>query len=100
MSSDNFVISSIAVRGLGSAMHTTDEYVLLNLYFSGIGSRIAQITREVHVLNKLRAKALIAIDILSPDEITMDLAHKLAVIHSHGKVAVALSSLTRSNQRQ
>ncbi len=58
--------SPLKVRGVGSTKHETDEYVSVTIYFPGQKERkeaLAFITRELHLVDDLRAKMLLGNDI-------------------------------------
>ena len=91
--------SSISVRGLGTTSHNTNEYTLLSFYIPGMDGRTALVRREVHIVEELRAKVLMGIDIMGSEGITVDMSKKMAIIHSCDGISVPLSVTTRSNQR-
>lgn len=68
--------SAIAVRDSGSATHNTNEYILLDIRLPGTDARIAHIIREVYIVEELRARVLIRVDILGPEGITPDMITK------------------------
>ena len=79
--------SPITVRGLGSAKHQTDEYVILPIYFLGKSKNSRDITtktapREVHLVNELKAKMLVGMDIMKPEGIDILSSHTVASISS------------------
>lgn len=74
--------SPISVRGLGTTNHNTNEYVLLQISIPAINGRIALIERELYVVDDLRAKILIAVDILGQEAIMLDIGRHTGAIHS------------------
>lgn len=46
--------------------------MLLDIYIPGTGSRIAHIQRELHIIEELRAKILVGVDIIGPEGINID----------------------------
>lgn len=60
--------SPIAVRGLGSTSHNTAESVLVDLYLLDTNGQTAHLQRELHIVEELRAKVLLGIDINSSRE--------------------------------
>ncbi len=88
--------SPIPVRGLGSAVHNSDQYARVDIYLPGKDGRTAVISREVHIVNDLRAKMLVGIDILAPEGVTMDLQRKVAIIGSCDNMKIPLVVMTKS----
>ncbi len=78
--------SPISVRGLGTAKHMSDEYAIASLYFPGKDKNgdavMAKITREVHLVDDLKANMLVGNDLLGPERVTIDVAKKSAYIGS------------------
>lgn len=91
--------SPIPVRGLGAAIHNSDQYAKVDIYLTGVDGRIAVITREAHIVDDLRAKMLVGIDVLAIEGITMDLPRKLAVISSCANIEILLTITTKSTNQ-
>ena len=52
----------------------TNKYFIVNLYFLIIdGSKLAWLRRELHIVNNLKVKLLVRIDILGPKGFIIDL---------------------------
>ena len=70
--------SKILIRGLGSKVHHSNKYVVLTFYIEGVlpnGTRaFTQITREIYIVDNLKAGILIEADILIPKRIVIDFA--------------------------
>ena len=102
LSKTSVAISKMAkplrVRGFGSAIHKTSEYILHEIYFPGIdesGERVlAYVCRELHLVDDLRAKMLIGNNIIGPEGIVIDVANKKAYVASCG-VTVRVSARLR-----
>ena len=91
--------SPIPVRGISSTVHQCSEYAIVDLFLPGKDGRIAKITREVHLVDTLKAKLLIGVDILAPEGIVTDLPRRVAVINSCDKIEIELNLSPRSAQR-
>lgn len=89
--------SPILVRGLGTSNQSTNEYVLLQIYSPGLDGCVALIKRESHIVDDLRAKVLIAVDILAPEGITLDMGRCMTTIHSCEKIQATLRIILRTN---
>lgn len=63
----------IPVRGIGSTIHKCEEFAVINLYIPGKDGRTAKITHEVHLINNLKAKLLIEVDIMGSESIVTDI---------------------------
>ena len=77
---------SLRVKGLGSAMHDTDQYVLTPMFISGIKGNgvnmLCRILREIHLVDNLKAHMLIGNDIVGPEGIVLDVSKSKAFIGS------------------
>ena len=65
--------SSISVCDLRTATHQISEYITLNVYLSDTDDRTAYIKKKFHLINDLKTKILIEIDILTAEKITVKL---------------------------
>ena len=80
--------SPITVRGLGSNRHQTSEYVTIPLYFPGKHQKdgkdaIAMTApREIHLVEDLKAKLLIGMDIMVPEAIDIIASKSIASVGS------------------
>ena len=77
----------LKVRSVGTLLYKTSEYIVVSFYLpattnDGIKA-IGCIRREIHLVNNLRAKMLISNDIISPEQIIIDIANKSARIDSY-----------------
>lgn len=92
--------SKIPIRGLGSKIHHSDEFAVLTFYMEGVlpeGTRaFAKITREVHIVDDLKAGMLIGSDILTPERMVIDFATQTITIGSCRSMAVPMDSRARS----
>lgn len=92
--------SKIPIRGLGSKIHHSDEFAVLTFYMEGVlpeGTRaFAKITREVHIVDDLKAGMLIGADILTPERMVIDFATQTITIGSCRSMAVPMDSRARS----
>ena len=62
------------MRGISSNYYSTNEYILLKIYFPGTRNSKdirAKITREVYLVDGLKAKILLRIDIIGPKKINI-----------------------------
>lgn len=92
--------SSISVRGIGSNIHRSTEYILLNFYVDGKLSSgkpaTALFTRELHLVDDLRANILMGTDILTPEEMILDFGTQTLKIGSCGLTA-GISTIRRDD---
>lgn len=74
------------VRGIGAATHLSKDYIHVPFYFPGTNNDgkpvLAEIRREVHLVEGLKAKMLVGNDILVPEGFVLDLSNKAATISS------------------
>ena len=75
----------INVRGIGSDKHATAEYVILPIYLPGEskeGPADAFFEREAHIVEGLKAKMLLGVDIMGPEGIDVSISKRKAYINS------------------
>ena len=92
----SFRLLSLLSRTLSS---TASAYVRLVFYLTSAHGRTAKIEREIHVVDSLAAKALIGIDILSPERISVDLGNNCIRIGSCGGLEIPISVLNRGERK-
>lgn len=93
--------SPIPVRGLSSTVHQSNQYARVDIHLPETNGQTAVISREAHIVEDLKAKMLVGMDILAPEGITMNLPRKIAVIGSCGNIEIPLTITTKpANQVQ
>ena len=89
----------VTVRGIGSDRYATAEYVILDIYMPGThddgASANACITREAHVVDGLKAKMLLGVDVMGPEHMDISLAKRSVYVGSC-KVSVPANLKPRS----
>ena len=85
----------MTVKGIGNRRHQADEYVKLKMYLPDDKQRVALIERELHLVDDLSAKALIGIDIMKPESMTIDLGLDIMKIGSCKGLTVPITVHTR-----
>ena len=76
---------AITVRGIGAGKHESTEFARVYLYIPGhVGKeRVkAQLIRDLHVVNDLRVKVLLGMDILGPEAIDVRISTSTLTIGS------------------
>ena len=89
--------SPITVRGVGQGTHSCNKFARLDLYLQG--NPIALIHRDVHVVDGLKAKLLIGMDIIGPERIILDIPQRVAIIRSCKDTRVPITVSPRTSQR-
>jgi len=90
----------INVRGIGSARNSTDEYAVLDMYIPGevSGRKVkAHIRREVHLVDNLKAKMLVGMDILAPEKMSLDLGSEQLFVRSCGDFVAPIQVTAKDN---
>ena len=87
----------INVRGIGQDKYVCNEYAEVELYL--VGPKTARLRREVHIVDELKVKMLVGIDIIGPEGITIDIPRKKAIISSCQNVEIPISITSRSPSR-
>lgn len=72
------------MRGLGSSLHQTSEYVVTPLYFPGENFTAVTASREIHIVDNLKANILIEMDVMAPEQIDILTSQFRASIGSYG----------------
>ena len=71
--------AAITVGGIRSWTHQCSEYVCVNFFITGRlnGKKtIASITHQLHIMDELKAKVLVGIDILGPEQAIIDISRQ------------------------
>ena len=67
------------MRGIGSSKHLTAKYVVTPILFTGERNgkpMEARLIREAHIVQGLKVKMLLRIDVMGPEKFEMSLATK------------------------
>ena len=88
----------ISVTGIGSNRHTANQYAMVDFYFKSTSNSTAHFKREIHLVEDLKANALIGNDILGPEGIVLDLKNEKATVGACQNLELALEVKTRSPQ--
>ena len=83
------MFTPMTVRGLDTNQHDASEYARVAIYLPG-SKGTALITREIHIVDNLSAKALIGIDIMKPECMTLDLQRDVMTIDSCQRLEVPI----------
>ncbi len=81
------------------ARHMTDEYCVLDLYVPGTvkgQAAMAHMRREVHLVNDLKARMLMGMDILGPERILVDAGEEKLIIRSCDNLSIVCSQQSHS----
>ena len=89
--------SPITVRGLGSNTHQTSEYVVTPLCFPGKEVTAITASREIHIVDDLKANILVGMDIMVPEQIDILASQSKASIGSCG-TTVSIEMRARSGR--
>ena len=96
----NTMPTPMEVRGIESVAHNANQFALMDIYLQGTDGCVALIQREVHLVDELKANMLIGIDILAPEDVSINLSKQEAIITSCANVHIPLSIETQSGQIQ
>ena len=92
----------INVRGIGNAFRESDSYLLLDLYLDGVsrGSPArGYFRREVHIVNDLKCKVLLGMDILGAEQVTLNMKDKTMVLPTCKDLVVPIRIAPKPNAR-
>jgi hypothetical protein len=69
----------IMVKGVGGKSHSSVDYMVLNFYIKGSTNKtknvVAHIQWEIHVVDNLGPKLLMGMDIISLEQISIDIVN-------------------------
>ena len=98
------IASPLRVKGLDSAMHDTNEYVLMLIYISASredGIKVlCRIFREIHLVSDLKTHLLIDNNIIDSEKIILDIAQGKIYINNCDAIATIISRQRESYQRR
>ena len=89
--------SPIIVRGVGQGTHSCDEFARLDIYLQG--SPVALIHRDIHIVDGMKAKMLIGMDVIGPEKIILDIPQQMTIIGSCKSIKVPITVTPRAAQR-
>ena len=83
----------LLVKGLNLTKHMINKYFIVNLYFLIIDdSKLAWLRKELYIVNNLKVKLLIRIDILNPKRFIMNLSrNKIYILIYNIDIPIASS---------
>ena len=87
----------INIRGIGDRRYNTSEYIKISLFFFA-QEGIAEIYRELYVVEDLTAVALIGIDILSPERIILDFDKDVTRFNAYKELQIPIGVHTHRVQ--
>lgn len=94
---------AINVRGVGDATHQCNTFAVLDFYIPGREASskavLAQISREVHIVDTLKAKVLVGMDIIGPERMSANVDTKLLTIGSCEGTIVPVTIMLRPNSK-
>ena len=94
---------AINVRGVGNAMHQCNTFAVLDFFIPSKAASgkavLAQISREVHIVDRLKAKVLIGMDIIRPERMSANINTKLLTIRSCEGTIVPVTITPRPNSK-
>ena len=73
----------ITVRGIGSRTHACSEYAIVTILIPGLVDgkpARASITHQLHIVDELKAKVLVGMDILGPEQAIVDIGRRKLIL--------------------
>jgi len=93
----------ISLREIGAARYLSDEWFFINMYLEEKNHHetkiLTHIRREVHLVDNLKTKFLIEMDILDPEHITINISERKLHFESCERITVSCEIKTRDNVR-
>jgi hypothetical protein len=77
----------LIVRGIVENAHSTRDYAIVTIRILGVDIKIgepakAMVTRELHIVDDLRANILVGIDVMTPKNMDLEISAKSLKIGS------------------
>ena len=85
------MLTPIIVRGIGSRRYKASEYAILEIFLPDNIRRLGLIEREFYIVDDLSAKALVGVDILKPEDITINFARDIIVLGVYDNIVVPIT---------
>jgi len=86
----------IVIQELRTETHYCDEYTVLTIYLPDNNDQLTVIIKEMHIVNNLKIKMLIDIDILILENISIMLLSRKAIVNSCDNIELLLTVITWS----
>jgi len=80
---------------LRTETHYYDKYIILIIYLSDNNNQLAIIIKEMHIINNLKIKMLIDINILILKNISIMLLSRKAIVNSYDDIKLSLTVITQ-----
>jgi len=84
----------IVIWELRTEIHHCDKYVILIIYLPDNNDQLAIIIKEVHIINNLKVKMLVDINILILENISIMLSSRKAIVNSCDDIELSLTVIT------
>ena len=91
----------IHVRGIGSVVHDSSEFVTVDFYIPGVSRNVnatAHLVRELHVVDTLKAKILVGMDILGPEGCDVLISSRTLAITSCGDFIAPITTAPKGGR--
>ena len=75
----------ITVQSIKSTRYSTDKYVIFNFYISNLVNsqiKIIEIIMKVHLVDNLKTKLLINVDILNSEKMNISFSQQILIINN------------------
>ncbi len=98
------VENSVTVRDIDIATHNCFEYVTLELFISGYirnprSKDIAKLTRQAHVVDNLRAKFLMSMNILESEKVILNIFRRKMILSLCESLKVNIRVISKLDSR-
>jgi len=83
------------IQELRTETHHCDKYIILIIYLPDNNNQLAVIIKEMHIINNLKVKMLVDIDILVLENISIMLLSRKAIVSSCDNIELSLTVITQ-----
>ncbi len=85
----------IVIWELRTEIHHCDKYIILIIYLPDNNNQLVIIIKEMHIVNNLKVKILIDINILVLENISIMLSSRKAIVNSCDDIELSLTVITQ-----
>ena len=82
------------MKGLNLIKYIINKYLIINLYFLIKDNKLVWLRRELHIINNLKIKLLVRIDILNPKRFIINLLQSKVYIKLYN-INIIITSLLK-----
>lgn len=87
--------TKMTTKNVGNQKHDVIEYVIFQIFIPGQNTKTDFINREIHIMDGFSIKTLYGIDIMKPENITIDFVTDIMSISVCGSFRIPIIAMTK-----